>query len=271
MKYEKIVKAKFIERINRFVAVVEVDGAEADGSGACRAESVSGRTERVHVKNTGRCRELLVPGNTVYLEDFEGRMGSRRMRHSLVAVEKKTGPDAGGGSLLINMDSQAPNKVVHEALADGRIRLPGLCDADAGEGGLTLIRPETKYGDSRFDFYVEAEGCGRDSDEAKKAFIEVKGVTLEDDGHARFPDAPTERGVKHINELVRAREEGCLAYIIFIVQMEGVKDVSPNYETHPEFGEALAKAAEAGVEILAYDCSVTPGSLTVNREITFRF
>ena len=262
MKYEKIVKAKFIERENRFVARVEA-GLDDD------AETV-----KVHVKNTGRCRELLIPGSTVYLEDFEGRMGSRRMRYSLVAVEKKivfpaekSSDEQNGGMLLINMDSQAPNKVVQDALADGRIRLPGLSN-------LTLIKPEVKYGDSRFDFYVEADGADEQftnkTVEPDRAFIEVKGVTLEDDGHARFPDAPTERGVKHINELIRARSEGYLAYVIFVVQMKGMKDVSPNYDTHPEFGEALAKAAEAGVSILAYDCKVTPDSLAIDSQIEFK-
>lgn len=272
MEYGKIAKAKFIERENRFVARVELDGTCTDGTGT--DGTGSRRVERVHVKNTGRCRELLVPGAAVYLEDFEGRMGSRHMRYSLVAVEKAGAAAEGKGSLLINMDSQAPNKVAHEALADGRISLPGLADADSGKAGLSLIRPETKYGDSRFDFYVEAggaaESCGGVAESCRKAFIEVKGVTLEEDGHARFPDAPTERGVKHINELIRAREEGFLAYVLFIVQMEGMKEVSPNYETHPQFGEALAKAAEAGVRILAYDCKVTPGTLTVNRQIEFR-
>lgn len=266
MKYEKIVEAKFIERENRFVARVETSAGSAV------------ETVKVHVKNTGRCRELLVPGSTVYLEDFEGRMGSRRMRYSLVAVEKKVG--APEGKLLINMDSQAPNKVVHEALADGRIRLPGLSDASGSGSNLTLIKPEVKYGDSRFDFYVEAGGSieqGKSKSleperalEPKRAFIEVKGVTLEEDGHARFPDAPTERGIKHINELIRARSEGYLAYIIFVVQMKGMKDVSPNYDTHPEFGDALAKAAEAGVSILAYDCKVTSDSLAINRQIEFK-
>ena len=232
MKYGKITQAKFIERENRFVARVELP---------------NGEVTKVHVKNTGRCKELLLHGSTVYLEDFEGRMGSRRMRYSLVAVEKKAGRE----TILINMDSQAPNKVVQEALADGRINLPGL----------TLIKPEAKYGNSRFDFYVESEKGG--------AFIEVKGVTLEENGHARFPDAPTERGVKHIRELIKAKQEGCGAYIIFVVQMEGIKDVAPNDETHPAFGEALAEASQAGVHILAYDCRVTPDSLTINEEIDF--
>ena len=241
MKYEKIVKAKFIERENRFVARIELPEAGATGSG---------EVTRVHVKNTGRCRELLLHGSTVYLEDFEGRMESRRMRYSLVAVEKKVGRE----TILINMDSQAPNKVVQEALADGRITLPGMAE-------LTFIQAEKQYGSSRFDFYVESG--------QRKAFIEVKGVTLEKDGHARFPDAPTERGVKHIRELIKAKQEGYGAHIIFVVQMEGMKDVAPNDETHPAFGEALAEASQAGVHILAYDCRVTPDSLTINEAIDF--
>ena len=262
MKYEIIVQAKFIERENRFVARVELAEAKDKGDN-CNKSSERGKTTKVHVKNTGRCKELLVPGSTVYLEDFDGRMGSRQMRYSLVAVEKAVDGPAGESQLMVNMDSQAPNKVVQEALEDGTIRLPGMND-DGGR--FTLIKPETKYGDSRFDFYVEAAG---EEGALKRAFIEVKGVTLEDGGHARFPDAPTERGVKHINELIKASGEGYLAYVIFVVQMEGMKDVSPNYETHPEFGEALAKASEAGVEILAYGCNVTPDSLTVNEQIAF--
>ena len=264
MKYDKMVEAKFIERENRFVARVKLP---------------DGEISRVHVKNTGRCRELLLPGADVYLEDHADRMGNRKLRYSLIAVRKTA---EGGGQILINMDSQAPNKVVGEALADGRIRLPGFEDnADrsdnAGQSGNAdqacapvplLIKPETRFGDSRFDFYVEhvdAEG------EKRRAFIEVKGVTLEEGGHARFPDAPTERGVKHINELIRAHEEGYDAYIIFVVQMEGMKDVSPNYETHPQFGEALAKAQKAGVKILAYDCLVMPDRLEVKGPVSFKF
>lgn len=246
MKYDKIVEAKFIERENRFVARVALP---------------DGEVSRAHVKNTGRCRELLLPGADVYLEDHANRMGSRKMRYSLIAVRKAA---AGDRQILINMDSQAPNKVVGEALADGRIRLPGFED----RMGQLRIKPETRFGDSRFDFYVEHADAGG---EKQKAFIEVKGVTLEDDGHARFPDAPTERGVKHINELIRAHEEGYDAYIIFVVQMEGIKDVSPNDETHPQFGEALAKAQKAGVKILAYDCLVTLDSLDVKGSVSFKF
>ena len=233
MKYEKIIKATFIDRPNRFVAQVRV-GEE---------------TVKTHVKNTGRCRELLVPGAAVYLEDFEGRMGDRKMRYSLVGVEKETP----AGKLIINMDSQAPNKVAGEALADGRIKLDGMSP-------LAVIKPEKTFGKSRFDFYVEDE-------EGRTAYIEVKGVTLEDEGVVRFPDAPTERGVKHINELVTASEAGHLAYIIFIIQMEGMKEFRPNDETHKEFGDALRAASLAGVKVLAYECCVNEKSLEVTRPV----
>jgi len=252
MNYPKMCEANFIERENRFVATVSLPGGEIT---------------KVHVKNTGRCRELLRPGCRVYLEDCDGRMGKRKMRYSLVAVRKEPAGAGRAGGLLVNMDSQAPNKVVGEALADGRIRLPlpgGTCCG----GKPLLIKPEARFGNSRFDFYVETAGGPR-TEAPARAFIEVKGVTLEEDGHARFPDAPTERGVKHINELIRARKEGYGAYIIFLVQMEGMEDVSPNDETHPLFGQTLAEAAKAGVRILAYDCLVSPGSLEVKGQIPF--
>ncbi|MBR3756196.1 MAG: DNA/RNA nuclease SfsA, partial [Firmicutes bacterium] len=166
MKYDNICKGKFIERPNRFIAIVEIDG----------------KIEKAHVKNTGRCRELLVPGTTVYLEDFDGRMGTRKMRYSLIGVEK--------GEILINMDSQAPNKVCEEALRSGLLQLPGV-------ETLADVKREQTYGKSRFDFRVE-------SIEGEIGWLEVKGVTLEENGVTRFPDAPTERGVKHIEELIRA-------------------------------------------------------------------
>lgn len=259
MKYEKIVKAKFIERPNRFVAKVAIEGEE--------------EVVRVHVKNTGRCKELLIPGTTVYLEDFEGRMGNRKMRYSLIAVEKnlaigkqtdgKQGErvDADIQTLLINMDSQAPNKVVHEALKSGVLKLPGFSQ-------LTNIQPEKTYGKSRFDFYVEGISGSGANEKIQKAFIEVKGVTLESDGFARFPDAPTERGVKHIEELCGAIDDGYKAYIVFVIQMKKIHTFGPNYETHPQFGEALAKAAEKGVQILAYDCEVTPDSLQLDMPVS---
>lgn len=239
MKYEKIIKGQFISRPNRFIADVKLNH--------------SGEITRAHVKNTGRCRELLLPGATVYLEDFTDRMGTRKMAYSLIGVEKVL-PD--GQVLMINMDSQAPNKVAAEGLVSGRIILPGM-------GQLTEIRAEKTYGDSRFDFYVE------DID-GRRGFIEVKGVTLEENGLVRFPDAPTERGVKHVNELIRARAEGYMAYVLFIVQMEGMRLFMPNDETHRAFGDALRQAAAAGVEILAYQCHVTEDTLEAAKTLEVR-
>ena len=218
MKYKQIVRGTFIERPNRFIAKV----------------NIAGKTETVHVKNTGRCRELLVPGATVYLE--AGNNPERKTAYDLVAVQKQ--------DRLINMDSQAPNKVVEEWLLKKEL-FPGLI----------CVRPETKYGNSRFDFYVEYDKEDSPS-KSGKAFIEVKGVTLERDGVVLFPDAPSDRAVKHVEELIQAKAAGYDAYILFVIQMDGVKYFLPNSETHPEFAEALEKAAQSGVEILAYDCSV---------------
>lgn len=237
MRYEKIVKAEFIERPNRFIAVCRV-----------KKEKVT-----VHVKNTGRCRELLVPGATVYLEDYYSRMGTRKLRYSLIGVEKKIDV----GTLMVNMDSQAPNKAAAEALSDGTIKLPGM------EGHLYL-KPEKTFKDSRFDFYAEDE-TGR------KAYIEVKGVTLENNGVSSFPDAPTERGVKHVKELIRASAEGFKAYVLFIIQMDGMKEFRPNDETHRQFGDALREASEAGVEILAYECQVGADYMTVKKSVPVKF
>lgn len=225
MQYHSIKKGIFHARPNRFIAHVEVDGA----------------MEVVHVKNTGRCRELLVPGATVYLE--EGRNPARKTKYDLIAVEK--------GDLLVNMDAQAPNKVFQEWAEAGGF-LPGL----------TLLRPETTWGSSRFDFYWEAG--------ERRGFVEVKGVTLEDEGHARFPDAPTERGVKHLEELIRCQEEGYEAAVCFVIQMVGMKDFAPNDVTHPAFGVALRKAAAAGVKVLAQECMVTPETLTMAGPVTVR-
>ncbi len=232
MKYPRITKAKFVERPNRFIARVIVDGTQVD----------------VHVKNTGRCKELLVPGATVFLEDFEGRMGTRKYRWSLVGVEKSTE----NGILLVNMDSQAPNQVVEEALEEGRLKLDGLND-------LKLIRRETVHEDSRFDFYIEDK-------DGQKAFIEVKGVTLEHEGHASFPDAPTERGIKHLKGLARCAEQGFSAYALFVIQMQGMKDFAPDALIHPDFAEALSFASQHGVKILAIGCKVCPDSLELNTE-----
>lgn len=225
MQYGKILPARFLSRPNRFVARVEAEGEEL----VC------------HVKNTGRCRELLVPGATVWLE--ESPNPSRKTKFDLIAVEK--------GDRLINMDAQAPNKVFGEWAAAGGFR-----------EGLTLLRPETTYGSSRFDFYWESS--------KSRGFVEVKGVTLEEDGVARFPDAPTLRGVKHLDELVKAREAGYEAAVCFVIQMENVRWFAPNDETHPEFGQALRRAAQAGVEILAMDCAVTPQSLTMGKPVPIR-
>ena len=225
MQYGKILPASFLSRPNRFVARVEAEGEEL----VC------------HVKNTGRCRELLVPGATVWLE--ESPNPSRKTKFDLIAVEK--------GDRLINMDAQAPNKVFGEWAAAGGFR-----------EGLTLLRPETTYGSSRFDFYWESLNS--------RGFVEVKGVTLEEDGVVRFPDAPTLRGVKHLDELVKAREAGYEAAVCFVIQMENVRWFAPNDVTHPEFGQALRRAAQAGVEILAMDCAVTPQSLTMGKSVPIR-
>lgn len=227
MRYAQVVPGVFLSRPNRFIAHVRVEGREVVA----------------HVKNTGRCRELLVPGATVYLAGApEPR---RKTAFDLIAVEKPTP----GGPMLINMDSQAPNRVFAEAAQD---LLPDP----------TLVRPETVWGDSRFDFYWEAPGM--------KGFVEVKGVTLERDGAAWFPDAPTQRGVKHLRELIRARQEGFEAAVCFVIQMSPVLFFSPNDQTHPQFGQALREAAMAGVKLLAMDCAVTPDSLELQDPVPIR-
>ena len=229
MRYSHIVAGTFLSRPNRFIAKVLVEGRE----------------ETVHVKNTGRCRELLVPGATVYLERSDNP--ARKTGYDLVTVEKATP----GGVKLINMDSQAPNKLFEEWARGGHF-VPRL----------TLLRPETTWGTSRFDFYWEAKD--------RRGFVEVKGCTLEKDGWTYFPDAPTLRGVKHLEELIRARTEGYEAAVCFVIQMAGVDGFSPNDRTHPEFGTALRKAREAGVDILAYECSVIPGEVYITSEVPIR-
>lgn len=222
MKYERIVKGKFLERPNRFIAYVDIDGQK----------------ETVHVKNTGRCKELLRPGAVVYLQEFDP--SARKTKWDLIAVEKN--------GRIINMDSQIPNKVVKEWLESG-----GLFRK------VTKIQPEYTYGDSRVDLYVEADG--------KKVLIEVKGVTLEEEGRVRFPDAPSERAVKHVEELKRAVGEGYEAYIFFVIQMKDVRYFTPNMDTHPAFGEALREAALAGVHVIAYDCRVDCDHITLADEV----
>lgn len=218
MQYGKVIWAKFIERPNRFVAKVEINGT----------------LETVHVKNTGRCKELLLPGVDVVLSEADNP--NRKTRYDLIAVEK-----AGLG--LINIDSQAPNKVMAEWLATQ---------------GFDYIKPEYTYGASRIDFYMERQG--------QKYLLEVKGCTLERDGIGFFPDAPTERGVKHIHELIKAKKEGYWAGIAFVVQMPKVSEVRPNIETHPAFGEAMEQARTAGVQILTLGCTIKPDSLTVDKK-----
>ena len=222
MRYQQVIPGRFIHRPNRFIAQVET----ADG------------IQTVHVKNTGRCRELLVPGATVYLE--RGTNPGRKTPYDLIAVEK--------GDLLINMDSQAPNKVFREWAATGGF-LPGV----------TAIRSEYVYGDSRLDFCIETEKGPH--------LVEVKGVTLEENGCARFPDAPTERGIKHIRELQRAAEAGLDTTLFFVIQFQNAHSVAPNDDTHPAFGEALREAAAHNVNVCAYDCLVTPDSLSICREV----
>ncbi len=226
MTYPNIRPGTFLRRPNRFIAHVEVDGVE----------------EICHVKNTGRCRELLVPGARVWL--VESGDPKRKTRFDLVAVEKQRP----GGALLINMDSQAPNHIFREWAEDGSFR-----------PGLTLLRGETTFGNSRFDFYWE--------DSEKRGFVEIKGVTLETDGVVRFPDAPTLRGVKHLEELMAAKAAGYEAAVCFIVQMEGMDHLEPNDVTHPEFGAALRRCAQAGVDIFALECETAPGMVRAVRPI----
>lgn len=226
MKYERIETGKFIERPNRFIAYVEI----------------AGQKETVHVKNTGRCAELLQPGATVYVQKADNP--ERKTQWDLIGVKK--------GKRMINMDSQIPNKVVEEWIRKGNLF-----------SNATLIKPETTYKHSRFDLYVEEEN--------RKIFIEVKGVTLEENGVVKFPDAPTERGVKHIGELCEAVKDGYEAYVFFVIQMKGVKYFTPNMKTHAAFGEALRNAKEEGVHILAYDCKVSKDSIELAKEVPVIF
>lgn len=218
MIYDRMVPGTFLERPNRFIAYVEIEG----------------RKETVHVKNTGRCAELLQTGVRVYLQESENP--GRKTKWDLIAVEK--------GSRMVNMDSQIPNKVVKEWLEAGHLF-----------ENITRIQPEFTYGNSRFDLYVEADG--------KQIFIEVKGVTLEQDGVVRFPDAPSDRAVKHVEELKAAVKEGYEAYVFFVIQMKDVRYFTPNMDTHPAFGEALRDAARAGVHVLAYDCEVSSDRIAI--------
>ncbi len=223
MKYSNIYKGKFLERPNRFIAICEIDDKE----------------EICHVKNTGRCRELLVNGATVYLEKSSNP--NRKTQFDLVSVEKN--------GKLINIDSQIPNFVVKESL-------------NKIFEDIIFVKQEYKYSNSRFDIYVETK--------KERIFVEVKGVTLEDNGVVRFPDAPTERGIKHLKELQKAVKDGYKACVVFLVQMEDVKYFEPNYETHPEFASELKNAYKNGVEIYAFDSIVTPYEITMNDKVQIK-
>jgi len=217
VQYNNIKKALFLSRPNRFIARIEIDGKE----------------EICHVKNTGRCKELLLPRASIYVQERQNKR--RKTKYDLISVYKH--------ERLINIDSQAPNKLFHEwVLASNYFK------------DIQLIKPEAKYQNSRFDFYLETSD--------RKIFVEVKGVTLEEDGVAMFPDAPTERGVRHLHELGSSIKEGFEAYVFFVIQMKGVRYFTPNIKTHPAFAEALAKAAKQGVQVLAFDCEVTRNAIT---------
>lgn len=225
MIYHNIKKAKFINRPNRFIANIEVEG----------------NIEVCHVKNTGRCKELLTDEATIFVQEFDSP--KRKTKFDLISVYK--------GHMLVNIDSQVPNKVFQEwILNSGFFK------------DITLIKPEKKYENSRFDFYIETLD--------KKIFVEVKGVTLEENGVAMFPDAPTLRGLKHINELVSSIDDGYEAYIFFIIQMKGISYFIPNYITHKDFGDALGLAQKKGVNIVAIDCQVTEDSIVASDFVEVR-
>ena len=215
MQYPSIVTGTFRSRPNRFIALVDIDGVE----------------QVCHVKNTGRCRELLLPGAEIWLT-APGTEG-RKTKYDLVTVRKENG-------LLVNIDSQAPNAVVKEWLEKQQ---------------YDAVVPEYTYGDSRIDFYMERG--------AERTLMEVKGCTLEREGIGYFPDAPTDRGVKHLRELAKAVKDGYRTALAFAIQMDGIKEVRPNIQTHPEFGTAMQEARDAGVEILFLSCHVEPDGLTV--------
>ena len=224
MHYQNMVPGIFLSRPNRFIAHVQIGG----------------EAQICHVKNTGRCRELLPAGAQVWCQQWDNP--ARKTKFDLITVKK--------GQRLINMDSQAPNKAAAEWLRAG------------GLGTITDLRPETKQGDSRFDFSFRKDG--------NLCFLEVKGVTLENDGICAFPDAPTERGAKHLRELTALAREGHGAYVLFVIQMENVRYLHPNDDTDPAFGKALREAAAAGVQVLAMDCYVTEDTMTIGKSVEIR-
>ncbi len=230
MKYKQITEGIFLNRPNRFIAHAEIDG----------------KVETVHVKNTGRCWELLLPGSRVYLSVSDNP--NRKTKFDLIAVEKRRD---GASPLLINMDSQIPNAAAEEWLRKGL-----LFSSDA------VIQREVTYGSSRFDFFM--------TDGNRKIFLEVKGVTLEENGIAMFPDAPTQRGVKHVRELMQCIQAGYEACILFVIQMKGMIAFCPNDKMHPAFGEVLREAEGAGVKLLAMDCIVTPDSMKLDAPVPVR-
>ena len=225
MKYENTKRAVFLDRPNRFIAHVDLNG----------------QTETVHVKNTGRCKELLIPGTEVILE--ESVNPARKTKYDLICVNKS--------GRWINMDSQVPNKAAAEWIRAGRLFPEEV-----------TLKTEKVYGNSRFDIYVESP--------CRKAFIEVKGVTLEENDIARFPDAPIQRGVKHVEELIRCQEDGYEAYLLFVIQMKGIREFEPNWSTHPQFGEVLQKAQNAGVHLLAYDCLIREDYIEIQDPVPIR-
>ena len=222
MKYDNITHGIFLERPNRFIAIVDIDG----------------KKETCHVKNTGRCKEILKHGTQVILSISDNP--GRKTKYDLIAAYKE--------NLLINIDSQAPNKVFGKWAKNS-----GFFE------NITYIKPECKYKNSRFDYYIETKD--------DKIFVEVKGVTLEENGVCRFPDAPTERGIKHLNELSECVKEGFKAYVFFVVQMDCGVVFEPNRKTHPEFADALCKAAQSGVNVICMNCKVTEDSLTAGKFI----
>lgn len=223
MIYKNIKKGIFKSRPNRFIARIEIDG----------------KLETCHVKNTGRCKELLIPGTTVYVD--EQNNPNRKTKYDLISVQK--------GNRLINMDSQVPNKLVYDWIIE-----------EEYFKNIIHIQREKTYGNSRFDLYVETTD--------KKILIEVKGVTLEEKGIVRFPDAPTIRGVKHIKELSECLKDGYEAYIIFVIQMKDVFNFQPNDRTHPEFGDALREGKKKGINIIALDCEVEPDKIKIRKPVS---
>ena len=262
MKYQNMLKGTFLSRPNRFIAHVQIT-----------LEESGEETVVCHVKNTGRCRELLIPGVTVLVQFHpEARVLGRKTEYSLIGVWKKR--EHGLGPLLINMDSQAPNQAAYEWLKsmEGNMTLPFHSRSDSeisGSPALESLRREVTYDQSRFDLAFQLTFQGEEGREPERvpAFMEVKGVTLEENGLAMFPDAPTVRGIKHMAELVHAHKEGYEAYILFVIQMKEMEAFTPNIKTHPQFGDALLAAAKAGVHILAYDCIVTENSLSIHQPI----